>query len=126
MMMDEEPHPSIQDIQISIPDRDKAQAVRAVPPARPTARPRRSRWQFRRRRGGRGRRSLPPKNPPAGKARTESASRVADRAAAGDTRTGRRLRHLLAAAHGPSRNPAPASPQSPPRPPPRKRPACAP
>ena len=28
MMMDEEPHPSIQDIQVSIPDRDKAATTR--------------------------------------------------------------------------------------------------
>ena len=28
MMMDEEPHPSIEDIQVSIPDRDKAVAAR--------------------------------------------------------------------------------------------------
>lgn len=37
MMMDEEPHPSIQDIQISIPDRDAAGAPRRAAPAAESA-----------------------------------------------------------------------------------------
>lgn len=37
MMMDEEPHPSIQDIQISIPDRDVAGSPRRTPPVSESA-----------------------------------------------------------------------------------------